>query len=411
MKRFHYAFLICVATTLTLFSINGLVCNLFSVYMPYILKEYGISNTQSSTILLTRSLFGFLGTAVSGWYYRTFSLRSGMLLAGLFAVAGFIAFGFAGGYMMFLLGAALSGIAFGLGATLPVSMMLNRWFRQKRNVAMSISTMGSTFAMIGFPSLVTWGAEAHGLRPTFLAHGVLIALSVLVCFLIFRSNPEELGMEAYGAEKERAAAESARRTGTGKRSISPADWVWLTIALLLLGAIANPGYNHVSVLLNGRGFTPETIAISFSIGSACASAGKFLFGWIADRFSTWYCNFIYGFMLIGGLVLLCVAGTIPGMYLGVALFDIGAAIALTGPTAWAGDLCEPEQYDSTIQRFQKMYTLGSLVFTLLPGLIADRCGGSYLPAYWIFTAMAVYVIAAVQRQYVKNKPGRKADTI
>ncbi len=403
MKKAHYAFLICLGTTLTMFSMNGLVCNAFSVYLPFILKDFGISNTQSSTILLTRSFFGFLATAVSGWYYRTFSLRSGMFIAGICAVLGFISFGFSNGYMMLLLGAALSGIAFGLGATLPVSMMLNRWFKQKRNTAMSISTMGSTFAMIGIPSLITWGAKTHGLQPTFLLHGALILASLVVSFLIFRSDPSELGLEPYGAETAQAQKAASQKSGSGKRVITSGDWLWLVPALLLLGAVANPGYNHVSVLLNNRGFSPETIAISFSVGSMCATAGKFLFGWIADRFSTWYCNLIYGFLTIAGLVLLCISHSDPGMFLGVAAFDTGIAIAITGPTAWAGDLSEPEDYDATIQRFQKMYTLGSLIFTLLPGIIADRCSGSYLPAFWLFTAFSVYMIAAVQRQYIKNR--------
>ena len=402
MKKIPYAFWICVATTLTLFCMNGLACNAFSLYMPYILRTYGISNTQSSSILLTRSLFGFLATAVSGWYYRTFSLRSGMLIAGISTVLGYILFGFSAGYPTILAGSALVGIGFGLGATLPVSMMLNRWFRQKRNVAMSISTMGSTFAMIGFPSLITWGAETKGLRPTFLVHGALIALSVLIAFLIFRSNPSDLGLKPYGADAAAGEAASLKQKQQKMRIITRSDWYWLVPALLLLGAVANPGYNHMSVFLNGQGFTPEVIAVSFSIGSACATAGKFLFGWIADRFSTWYCNIIYGFLLIAGLVLLCITHSVPGMFIGVAAFDIGISIAMTGPTAWAGDLSEPEDYDMTIQRFQKMYTLGSLVFTLLPGMIADRCGGSYLPAFWIFTAFSVYIILAVQRQYIKS---------
>ena len=141
--------------------------------------------------------------------------------------------------------------------------------------------------------------------------------------------------------------------------------------------------------------------IAFSIGSICASAGKLLFGWIADRFSTYYCNYIYGSLAIAGLAVLCISRSAAGLYLGMAAFVIGISIAMTGPAAWSGDLSEPEQFDRTIQRFQKMYTLGSLIFTLMPGMIADRCGGSYLPAYWIFLAFTVYLIAAIQRQYIK----------
>ncbi len=404
MKKPHYAFLICVATTLTFFYANGLGCNAFSIYLPYVLKEYGISNTQSSSILLTRSLFGFLATAVSGWYYRTFSLRAGILIAGISTVLGYILFGMAAGYVTVLAGSALVGIGFGLGATLPVSMMLNRWFKQKRNTAMSISAMGSTFAMIGIPSLITWGIQTRGLRPSFLVHAAVIALAAGISFLIYRSDPSELGLEPYGADAVKAfETASGYRTRSRQRIISRTDWFWLIPALLLLGAVANPGYNHLSVFLNGQGFTPESIAVAFSIGSACACAGKLLFGMIADRFSTFYCNFIYGFMTIAGLALLCISRSIPLMYCGMAFFCTGISIAITGPPAWAGDLSEPEQYDLTIQRFQKMYTLGSLVFTLMPGMIADRRGGSYLEAFWIFTAFSAYLIAAVQRQYIKNR--------
>ena len=401
MKKIHYSILICVATTLTFFSINGLACNAFSLYMPYVLKAYDITNTQSSSILLTRSLFGFLSTAVSGWYYRTFSLRTGMMAAGAMTTLGFIVYALAPNYALILCGSALTGIGYGLGATLPISMMLNRWFRKDRNIALSVSTMGSTFAMVGIPSLITWSVETNGLHVTFLAQAIVIGITVLICFLIFRSDPSELGLTAYGADSSETPAETAVSVRTGSRNITRKDWCWLIPALLFLGAVANPGYNHLSVFLTGEGFRPETIAIAFSIGSICASAGKLLFGWIADRFSTYYCNYIYGSLAIAGLAVLCISRSAAGLYLGMAAFVIGISIAMTGPAAWSGDLSEPEQFDRTIQRFQKMYTLGSLIFTLMPGMIADRCGSSYLPAYWIFLAFTVYLIAAIQRQYIK----------
>ena len=404
MKRFHYAFLICVATTLTFFCIAGLACNAFSLHLPYILKEYGITNTQSSTILLTRSLFGFLSVAVSGWYYRTFSMRTGLLIAGLAAALGFVLYAFASHYYMFIAGSALTGIGYGLGATLPVSMMLNRWFRQKRNVAMSISTMGSTFALIGIPSLITWSIEHNGLSATFLAEAVCIGSIVILCFLIYRNSPADLGLHPFGdTDGTDGSGSAARKASPARRIIDKGDWFFLLPALFMLGVVANPGYNHLTVLLNGQGFRPETIAIAFSIGSVFASAGKFLFGWVADRFSTYWCNYIYGSLMVIGMALLCVVRSDPAMYISIAAFDVGVSIAMTGPAAWAGDLSEPEMYDETIQRFQKMYTFGSLVFTLVPGLIADRCGGSYVPAFWMFTAFGAFTIFAVQRQYLKMR--------
>ena len=54
---------------------------------------------------------------------------------------------------------------------------------------------------------------------------------------------------------------------------------------------------------------------------------------------------------------------------------------LKGPTLRAKDLC---------------------VFTLFPGMVADRCGGSYVPAYVVFIIFSFFAVAAIQYMYVLN---------
>ncbi len=77
-------------------------------------------------------------------------------------------------------------------------------------------------------------------------------------------------------------------------------------------------------------------------------------------------------------------------------------ITVIGPTAWAGDLSSEDQFDSVIRRFQQLYNLGSIVFTLFPGMVADRCGGSYVPAYVVFIIFSFFAVAAIQYMYVLN---------
>ena len=413
-KKFHYAFVICFACTITLFVCTGLACNDFSVYMPYILKNYGISNTQSSSILLTRSIFVFLAVSAAGRYYKRINMRTGMFIAALISALSYVVYSIASDFPMIILGAALTGIGFGIGATLPVSMLLNRWFKSGRNAAMSISAMGTTIAVIGIPSLITNLIENIGLKQTFLIQALLMAVLAFICFLLIRNDPEDMSLSIY--EKNTAKHHEPSNSGIIDHSsdtydtkfgrihgeIRPHDWFILLPTLFLVGVIANPAYNHLSVFFNGEGFSPSAIAIALSFSGIAGSAGKFLFGWLSDHVSVFFCNFLYGIMMTAGLIVLCISRSDMGLYIGITLFVAGVGITVIGPSAWAGDLGSREQFDSTIQRFQQMYSFGSIVFALFPGVVADHSHGSYLPAYLIFTAFCVIITAAIQYMYIAN---------
>ena len=85
--------------------------------------------------------------------------------------------------------------------------------------------------------------------------------------------------------------------------------------------------------------------------------------------------------------------------LAMIVYGLGLPLGTVALTAWAGDLASPEKYDETIRRFQVGYSAGGLVFSTLPGILADRFGGSYVPAYIFFTACAVFTVFAIQRTY------------
>ena len=95
------------------------------------------------------------------------------------------------------------------------------------------------------------------------------------------------------------------------------------------------------------------------------------------------------------------------LFLAMCLYGTGLATTTVGLSAWAGDLSAPEQYNGNIRRFQLGYSAGTQLFSSLPGLLADRFGGSYVPAYLFFTACTVFVLASVQWLYrVTGRTGR-----
>ena len=117
--------------------------------------------------------------------------------------------------------------------------------------------------------------------------------------------------------------------------------------------------------------------------------------------------FDFGAVLLVGHVLCCLAFT-GSVALGVAMalcVGMGYPIATMGPSVWANDLAPSAQYPTVVRRLQVIYAGGALAFASLPGVLADHLGGSYLPAYVLFSITIVVSLACVALAY---RAGRRA---
>lgn len=66
MKHVHYGWVVCITCTLLLFITMGTVSNGFSVYLPYIMDERGLTHAQTSSLVTLRCLTAFLAMLVIG---------------------------------------------------------------------------------------------------------------------------------------------------------------------------------------------------------------------------------------------------------------------------------------------------------------------------------------------------------
>ena len=297
---------------------------------------------------------------------------------------------------MYCLAAGVVGLGYGFGTMIPVSVVIERWFIQKRTIAVGICSSVTGLASLGVPTLLTRLVETLGLRRTFFAEGWAVAALVLVSALLIRSRPADMGRTPYGAWEEMETPERLRRSGR----LPGHSWLLMVPVLLCIGGFTSVGYSHITVLARGEGFSPDQIALAVTVSGIALMLGKFGYGWLSEKWGAYRSNWLFGALLTAGLFLCCVTGGSRGLlYLSMVLFGLGLALGTVGLTAWAGDLSGPEAYDDTIRRFQVGYAAGGLVFSGLPGLMADRSGGSYVPAYLLFLGASVFVLFSIQRIY------------
>lgn len=400
-KRVHYGWVVCLAGTVLLFVTMGTVSNGFSVYLPYILEAHGFSHSQTSFLVTLRCLVAFFAMLGIGFYYKKCSIRVGTALAALCAGVAFALYSAAETYPMYALGAAISGLSYGFGSMIPVSILMNRWFVRHRALALSICATGSGIATIVLPPVTTALVEGLGLKPAFrLEAGGILLLAILV-FLLLRNEPAEKGLKACGWEEAHPTGDT-EDTGPSY-SLTPRLWGLLGCTSLLMGALANPGFTHLSVLYSEEGFSPLVVAGIISTLGVMLTVGKLLYGACTDRIGGCRASLLFGGLLLVGFVLCCLSPleSMVITVLTVLCMGIGFPIATIGPSVWAGDMTSPDRYPTAVRRLQVIYAGGALAFASVPGILADHFQDSYVPAYIMFSTFMLLALVCIALAYRK----------
>lgn len=394
----HYGWLICFCGLLLMFCNSGLVVNSFQVYMPYISEVNGFTELQLSLIPTLRNLGGITAKLFTAFYFEKLGLRRGVTLATALIALAFIFYGLGtGSIIMYCIAAALAGLGNGLGAMIPISILIKNWFRDRSALALSLCSSGSAFATFFCPAIVTWMAENISLSSAFLSESVLVMCLMLVIFFIVRNTPAEKGMEPYTDSRIKQADVKVRNFGTAPSSF------WNTMMLLscfMVGALglAFPSFN--AMYYREIGMSSGLIASALTFSGIILLVAKWAYGIINDAIGSYRTNVLFIGALLLGMVSGCMldADSIFMLYLSTALMNIGLVLATIGLSVWAADLSSETTYVRTLRNYQVSYTIGGLLFSSVPGMLADLTG-SYYPTRLLAVALAIIVLIGVLGAY------------
>ncbi len=386
-KSIHYAWVICLGCTIALFVSAGVASNCFSVYLPYIVAENSFRYAQGSFLFALRFMVGFFVMLEVDKYYRWFSLRTGLFFSVLMGAVAFMGYGFAKSYAAYCAAAIVNGICYGLASMVPISILISRWFHRKRNLALGICAAGSGLAAVVMPGPITRMIEAISLRGAFLAVAGFLALLACLVWLLLRDDPEDKHLPPYG-EIPVQLREKPKPVSAPSRGLSHREWLQIGTVCLLMGAVCNVSFNHLSMLFSTEGYESLLISRFVSVAGLSLALGKILCGRVADSMGGAVAGM--GFCLLvtvsNGLCYFTTGGH-PVFVAGVCVvIGIGYAIGSMGASIWSADLTSGDRYPSAVKLMQALFTAGALVFGVMPGLIADITG-SYHLSYLIFSLM------------------------
>ena len=417
----------------------------FTIYVVPIRNELGIGVAAISTAdMLGRLIGGFQGPIV-GYLTDRWGPRTMLFLGAVLSGLGFLLLAFVQSYVFFLLVfVGLMSVGFRSGYNNASVTAVNRWFRRKRGLAMSIVSVGNGFGG-SFAFLIAPLVIAFGWRPVVFASGVIIIGLICPLSLLLRDSPEKMGLlpdgdspksqppalETVPSGSNPAAtpspAASPARTGsrppsreldfTAKEAMrTPTYWM-----IVLAVGLRNTVHSGLSFLLvpvmvwflsEGDRYYVRYIERSDEINLVIAGAfvtvlslSSLIFnpsvGWLGDRVSKQKLSAFC--MLSGALAILTIINHSGHLWQLVIFAVLMAFTEAANPLAWAimGDYFGRRSF-ATLRGWQHLPDqLMSMSTPVWMGIIFDSTG-SY---YWALLPLAGLYLLATISYWAIPRPG------
>ena len=180
---------------------TGIQWNCMNLYAAPVVDEMGITRTSFMLVLTIPS---FISAAVSltcfGIIEQRWGLRRMLLVGGVLNTLAFLCWTFMTSPAMLYLGGTLYGAGASITAFNSINAGVNRWFKQKMGSLVGVANTLGSLAGIAFALVIAALIAWVGWRYSFAICVVLSAMSTVVCVVLYKGNPEDVGVPAMYAD-------------------------------------------------------------------------------------------------------------------------------------------------------------------------------------------------------------------
>jgi len=324
--RFHYAW-IAIAVAFMIMLVTAGIRATPSVMMVPLERDFGWSRTTVSLALsINLALFGLMGPFAAAAMQRFGLRRTVMLAMAVLAVAVSLSSQMTQTWQMQLIWGILVGLGTGATSMTLGATIVNRWFSERRGLAMGILTASSATGQLAFLPLMAYVVTSYGWRPVVLAVAVAAAILLPLVSFLLPERPVDVGLRPLGVP-DSAPADAAPSManpimiafGALGRAVKVKDFWLLFFSFFICGASTN-GYigTHFIAMCGDFGLSEVRGAGILAVMGLLDLFGTTFSGWLSDRFNNrvllfWY----YG---LRGLALIYLPYAFGFEYFGLPIF-------------------------------------------------------------------------------------------
>lgn len=377
----------------------GVGWNTLSLYAVPIIDDWGISR---AAFMLMITLVATCNTVISLFFYgllvQKFGMRRLIIIGGTLCTAGLVVFALAQNLPMIY----ATGILFGTGCALlnnnAVNTVVQAWFRKRTGTFVSIASAFGSVAGIVAATAVAALIAAVSWRPALFATAALSVIGMVVCALLYRGDPKDLGVQPMYADEptDGEPADTADETGVsyGQMLRQPKFWA-VAVIEFIIGVVGYAVLANLPLMVNDFGFG-ELAGTALS-GALLASA-VFMIpgGLIMDRLgSAWLIAICFGFLVVAMVIALIGSVSLPMVYVMALLLGAGYNMCLIAPGITTMEAFGSRDYARKMGTICGFLYGGVALGPTVLGLFADLAGGSYATAFIVFIALGIISAIAI----------------
>ncbi len=378
--------LVVAGSTLALTVGNGPIMQFtFGTFLKPLTEAFGVERGLGSLALT----IGLLATAFTlpfaGKLADTFGPKKlGLIAVVLFALGVASAGLFSSSIAVFMVLFALAGVAAAGHTPLVYLKAISARIDERRGLAFAIALNGVGLGSIVMPILAQQLINRFDWRGAYAGMAVLMVVIAIPALLLFIPGKKDLApvspSESAPVEAPGMTAAEALRTGR----------FWLLVVCLFLGAMAaNGSIAHVVPMLTDRGVTPESAATAMGVVGGAAIIGRFLGGWLIDRFWAPIISTVFIGGMIGAIAIMLFAQTAQQATFATVLLGLGLGVEADLVGFLVSRYLGTKSFGTLFGYAFAAFMLGSSLGPIIMGQVFDA-NGSYAACQFAFMIGAAF---------------------
>ena len=412
-RRFHYGWVVIFTGMLATIACHGFGRMSYTLILPEMKEGLGLTYTQAG-LFATGNFIGYLVFAVLGGFLasrygtrRVISLS--LVLMGITMLLTGMANSFGWAFAMRL----LTGLGNG-GAYVPAMALGSIWFTmRRRGFATGIVSggigVGTLLGGLIVPHiLLSYGAD--GWRYSWYYLGGAVLVIALICYLLLRDHPEDLGLEQVGAsnpvkiEGEQnpssfsSSNPSPESSGPVEKKAPPSlQWglIYKVKEVWYLGLVyLTYGFSYIiymtffkAFLSDEMGLDPVLAGYLWALVGGLSVFCGVIWGGISDRLGRKY-GAALAYLTLGlSYLIFALFHTLPAFYVSVFLFGLSAWSIPTIMAAAAGDYVGPRLAPAGLGFVTLFFGIGQALGPAVAGRLADL-SGSFVSSFILASSVS-----------------------
>lgn len=368
------------------------------VFYPAIVAE-GFDLAGLSILFTTSAFATVIGNLFLGPLMKKFSAKTLLVLGVVFCSLMFITLKFSTQLWMFWCAGVFGGIGMALGAFAPASVLISRWFIERRATVVSVVFSAATFGGTVLIPIASAMINNIGWRNSALiVAGLAAVVTIPLIFLLVKNDPASCGQNPLGWEnaqkKVQVNVESpGELPGVDPKIAKKIPTFWLMVIGFVMVGISMQGVgNFIAAYWQSTGMSVTASGNMTSFQMFAGSILTILVGFVSEKANPKLLLVVLGAALTVGNVLV---GAVGGMgsavvtmaVVAISVRCIGGVLNGIGPSLVAMTAFGQRSYESVLGPQQAMVSLGAAIATPILGAVIQRAG--YSSAFYAAAAISL----------------------